>query len=137
MTDQKILDKLNQIPPLSPEVVEILNLINANEDIDFAFLEKKIIQHAGLTGKILSLSNSSFFGMPGEIINIKEACLVLGINTIRNLVVSSAVMSRFKDDYGNNLDFKNIWRHSVATAAAAKVYSKILGFNEDTAFISG
>lgn len=137
MTDLKILNKLNQIPPLSPEVVEILNLINANEDIDFTFLEKKIIQHTGLTGKILSLANSSFFGMPGEIINVKEACLVLGINTIRNLIVSSAVMSRFKDDYGNNLDFRKTWEHEVGTAVAAKAYSKIFGFNEDVAFISG
>ena len=137
MTDKKILNKLNQIPPLSPEVVEILNLINANENIDFTILEKKIIQHTGLTGKILSLANSSFFGMPGEITNVKEACLVLGINTIRNLIVSSAVMSRFKSDYGNNLDFKKIWEHEVGTAAAAKVYSKIYGLNEDVAFISG
>lgn len=137
MTEQKLLDKLNNIPSLSPVVVEVLNLINTNEDIDFSYLEKKIIQDAGLTGKILSLANSSFFGMPGEIINVKEACLVLGINTIRNLVVTSAVMGRFKDDYGNNLDFKKIWKHSIGTAAAAKVYSNKLDLNEDTAFISG
>jgi len=137
MIRHNITDKLKQIPPLSPEVLDILNLINANEDLEFSLLEKKIIQHTGLTAKILSLANSSFFGMSGEINNVKEACLVLGINTIRNLVLSSAVMGRFKDDYGNNLDFKKIWRHGVATAAAAKMYSKALGFNEDTAFISG
>lgn len=137
MNNQKILEQVNQIPPLSPVVVEILNLINSNEDVEFIMLEKKIIKDAGLTGKILSLANSSFFGMPGEIVNIKEACLLLGINTIRNLIISSAVMNRFKNDFGNNLDFEKLWKHGVATAAAANIYSDKLGINRDAAFISG
>ncbi|MFW2372229.1 MAG: HDOD domain-containing protein [Gammaproteobacteria bacterium] len=137
MINQEILNKLNQIPPLPPVVLEVLNLINSNEDIDFYYLEKKIIRDSALTGRILSLANSSFFGMPGEIISVKDACLVLGINTIRNLVLTSAVMNKFKDDYGNNLDFRKIWEHGVGAAAAAKVYSNKLGVNVDTAFISG
>ncbi|MCW8957052.1 MAG: HDOD domain-containing protein [Gammaproteobacteria bacterium] len=137
MNNQKLLDQAKKTPPLSPVVIEVLNLINSNDEVDFSLLEKKIIQDAGLTGKMLSMANSSFFGMPSEIINVKEACLVLGINTIRNLVISSAVMDRFKDDYGNNMDFKKAWKHSVGTAAAAKVYAGKLGINQDSAFISG
>lgn len=137
MINQNILDKVNQIPPLSPTVVEVLNLINSDENVDFAVLEKKIIQDPGLTGKILSMANSPFFGLAGEIVNVREACLVLGINIIKNLVISSAIMKRFNNDYGNNLDFKKIWIHSVGVAAAAKVYSEKLGFDKDTAFIGG
>ena len=120
MDNQQILEQVKKIPPLSPVVVEILNLINSNEEVEFIILEKMIIQDAGLTGKILSLANSSFFGMPGEIVNIKEACLLLGINTIRNLVISSAVMNRFKSDYGNNLDFNKMWKHGVCYSRCRK-----------------
>ncbi len=132
-----IIEKINEIPPLSPVVIEVLNMINKDQNIDYGVLEKKIIKDAGLTGKILSIANSSFYAVNGEVLNVKDACLLLGMNTIRNVVISAAVIERFKNESGTNFELEEVWGHCVCTAAAAKVYAKELGVNEDVAFIAG
>ncbi len=137
ITKQELQQGINNIPALSPVVIDVLSFLNNSDEIDFSILEQKIIQDPGLTGRVLSLANSSFFGMPKEIGTLKDACLVLGINTIRNLVISSAMVERFPANSGNNLDLNGLWKHAVGTAAGAKVLAKYAHQDEEQAFTVG
>jgi len=137
ISKQELQQGINDIPPLSPVVVDVLDFLNSSDEVDFSILESKIIQEPGLTGRILNLSNSSFFGMPGAIGSLKDACLVLGINAIRNLVISSAMMEKFPSNSGKNLDLEGLWKHAVGTAAAAKVLAKHVHLDEEQAFTAG
>jgi len=137
ISKQELQQGINDIPPLSPVVVDVLDFINNSDEIDFSILENKIIQEPGLTGRILNLANSSFFGMPGAIGSLKDACLVLGINAIRNLVISSAMMEKFPANSGKNLDLEGLWKHAVGTAAAARVLAKHVSLDEEQAFTAG
>lgn len=137
ITEQQLKQGIVDIPPLSPVIVDVLNLLNSNEDINYPLLESKIIQEPFLTGRVLGLANSSFFGMPSEVGSIKEACFILGVNVIRNLIIASAVIEKFPSDSGTNLDIAGLWKHSVGTAAAAKVMARYAKMDQELAFTAG
>ncbi|MDH5570197.1 MAG: HDOD domain-containing protein [Gammaproteobacteria bacterium] len=137
LSKDELVQAVGDIPPLSSSIVSIMNMLNSGIEIDFLDLENKIIQEPGLTGRVLKLANSPFYGMTGEINSIKEACLLLGLNSIRNLVISSAIIERFPIDTKTNLDFNKLWHHSVATAASAKVLSRYCNINPEQSFTAG
>lgn len=134
LSQQELKQGIKEIPPLSPVVVDILNMLNSDIDVDFSVLEKKLLQDPGLTGRVLALANSPFFGMAGEVSCVKDACLILGINAIRNLVISSAMMNQFPSNSATNLDIHGLWRHSIASAATAKTLSRHTSLDPDQAF---
>ncbi len=47
----------------------------------------------GLTGQILKFVNSSYFGFAKEITNVRHAITLLGVHTIKNFTLWSAVFS--------------------------------------------
>jgi HD-like signal output (HDOD) protein len=51
-----------------------------------------------MTAKILQLVNSSFFGLPGKVPSPLNAVQLLGSDTIRALVFSEHVFSKFQTD---------------------------------------
>ncbi len=134
LSQQELEQGIKDIPPLSPAIVDILNMLNADTDVDFRLLEKKLLQDPGLTGRVLALANSPFFGMAGEVSRVKDACLILGINAIRNLVISTAMMKQFSSSSASNLDIQGLWRHSIASASAAISLSRHTKIDQDQAF---
>lgn len=94
-----------------------------------------------MSAKVLRLSNSAYFGVRNEITHISQAVLVLGLDAIKALVLSSAVFDMFKD---KNIDAEyqdRFWRHSLATAIAARLLSKhgklALSCESEIAFSAG
>ena len=137
ISKRELEQAVSDIPPLSSGIVAIMNMLDSGKEIDFSELENKIIQEPGLTGRVLKLANSPFYGMPGSINSIKEACLLLGLNSIRNLVVSSAIIEKFPIVSDTNLDFYKLWFHSVTTAASAKVIARYCKVDPEQSFTAG
>src|SRR5258708_34293967 len=54
-----------------------------------------IDQDVALAAKILQLGNSAFFGLPHEVTNVKAALLVLGLDVLRQLVLSAEILTQF------------------------------------------
>lgn len=102
-------------------------------------LHTVIATDPALTSRILKVVNSSFYGMPGQIGSINRAIVLLGLNAVKNIAISASLSKLFK---GGQLcpafAAKDLWRHSVATAAAAKVIADTLKIGlPDEAFLAG
>jgi HD-like signal output (HDOD) protein len=55
-----------------------------------------IIEHdVGMAAKVLQLVNSAFFGVPRRITSVEHAVSYLGLNTIKNLVLSHSLFAEF------------------------------------------
>jgi len=89
-------------------------------------MERLIEADAAIAAKILRVSSSAFYGATA-VPTIGRAISILGMNTIRALVVGIAyqqIMSgRTQSQLFSKVDF---WRHCLATAIAARVLGKIL-----------
>jgi len=117
-----VANKLDEsMPSLSPTSSKVLQLAN---DINCppSELTRVIKMDPVLSAKVLRLVNSSYFSLSTKIVSLEKAVILMGMNTIKNLALSTAVMAQVQegqqqDDPIANADF---WKHSLAVGVVAK-----------------
>jgi len=131
-----IVANLADLPSLPAVVMELLNSID-QENLDISVLAKKVSYDQALTAKTLRLANSSLYGLQVKVTTIQQAITYLGFQTTRNLITAAAVTGCFPEGMCPGFDDRAFWRHSIATAACAKVLARQMRFNQDYAFTAG
>jgi putative nucleotidyltransferase with HDIG domain len=131
-----VVRNLDDLPSLPAVVMELLNSID-QEDVDISVLAKKVSHDQALTAKTLRLANSSLYGLQVKVTTIQQAITFLGFQTTRNLITAAAVTGCFAERACAGFDHKAFWRHSIASAACAKVLARQMRFNQDYAFTAG
>jgi putative nucleotidyltransferase with HDIG domain len=131
-----VVRTLDDLPSLPAVVMELLNSID-QDDVDISVLAKKVSHDQALTAKTLRLANSSLYGLQVKVTTIQQAITFLGFQTTRNLITAAAVTGCFAEGHCPGFDHKAFWRHSIATAACAKVLARQMRFNQDYAFTAG
>jgi putative nucleotidyltransferase with HDIG domain len=131
-----VVRNLDDLPSLPAVVMELLNSID-QEDVDISVLAKKVSHDQALTAKTLRLANSSLYGLQVKVTTIQQAITYLGFQSTRNLITAAAVTGCFAQEACPAFDHKAFWRHSIATAACAKVLARHMRFNQDYAFTAG
>ena len=88
-------------------------------------IEDILRRDPGLTGNVLRLANSAFFGIPSKIASVRQAVLVLGLKKLTQLVVTACVNAVMdKPVSGYDLPPGDLWRHSIAVSIAAEALVK-------------
>jgi HD-like signal output (HDOD) protein/CheY-like chemotaxis protein len=79
-----------------------------------------VSRDVGMSAKVLQLINSAFFGLRGNVSSPIHAVSLLGLDTIKALVLSMPLFSRFEQE-GLPLRFaEQLWNHSLRSAVYAK-----------------
>lgn len=121
-----VLDGLSQLPSLPVIVSKLLAILNSprsRADDVVRYLEMDV----GLSGKILRLANSAYYGLPGKINSIQRAVVQLGFNSVSSLVLSASVYNLFKGNASTHsvLNRTAFWRHSIETALACRAIAEL------------
>ena len=132
---EHIVRQIQELPSLPVVVMELLSSMD-QDDTDVHVLAQKIELDQALAAKTLRIANSSFYGMQSKVTSIPQAVSVLGFHSIRTVVTACALTSSFAPAAGG-FDFQAFWRHSLATAIAARLLAPHLGINPETAFTAG
>jgi putative nucleotidyltransferase with HDIG domain len=127
---------LDDLPSLPVVVMELLGSID-QDDVDISVLAKKLSYDQALTAKTLRLANSSMYGLQVKVTTIQQAMTFLGFQATRNLIIAVAVTGCFPGGLCPGFDDKGFWRHSIATAACARVLARRVRLNQDYAFTAG
>lgn len=127
---------ITALPGLPTVVLEVLRTIDTGH-AEVSALQRLISKDQGLAARILQIANSPFYGMSGQINTVKEACVLLGINTLRHLTLACGVMDRFPADHDSDLDRRSLWRHAVAVGIAARAVATHCRLDPDQAFTAG
>jgi len=136
ITIEKLEREIQQLPSLSVVVMELLQLIDRGE-VEFSLLDQKINQDQALAARVLRVANSPFYGFAGHIGTVREACVVLGVYTVRNIVMAAGIIDRFPPDESSNFDRLGFWQHAVGTGVAARVFASHCGQDPNIAFTAG
>jgi HD-like signal output (HDOD) protein len=80
---------LNEIklPPLSSVIYKVLTFDSNNPSGGSQELEQIISPDKSLAASIIRMSNSAFYGRSGSIKTLKDAITLLGMKTVKNLVI--------------------------------------------------
>lgn len=115
---------LNKMPALSPTVNKVLKTCQ-DANTSPAELSKIISMDPVLTGKILMLINSAYYGIPQKVTSLVRAIIMLGLNTVKNLVLSTVVLHNLKSQKKQTaLDMNAFWLHSLSVGVISKLIAK-------------
>ncbi|UCD16230.1 MAG: HDOD domain-containing protein [Candidatus Zixiibacteriota bacterium] len=127
--------------PTPPIVFEQIQKVIQNPSTSVAHIAAIISEDPAMSVKVLKLTNSAFYGLSREVESIKHAIMIIGMEAVKNLVLSASVLNMFKADNSNKEFHEDFWRHSLAAAFASRLLAqkhqngKI--FNPDPAFTGG
>ncbi len=127
------------MPSLSP-VIHKVNEVANNVRSSAQDLTDVILLDPVLTAKVIRMVNSAYFGLPQEIKSLKQAVVLLGINTIKNVAITSAFLGKSYLKGSDILNGEDFWKHSIGVAVASKMIAKRLGIEEkylEEYFIAG
>lgn len=114
------IDSLPSLPALYAEIMDELR----NEKSSIKKIGEIISRDLGMTAKVLQLVNSAFFGIPRHIENPAHAVNLLGLDTVKALVLSVEVFSRFEQSKLKAFDIESLWNHSIMTGELVKQIAK-------------
>jgi HD-like signal output (HDOD) protein len=118
-----------QLPALPQSAIRLLELSQDpnNGPAEFAV---PIESDPGLAGQVLRFVNSSYFGFSREISSVKLAITLVGIRTIKNFALWSAVFSLMPNPKCGPFDLKSLWQDSLRRAMFARALGKLLRIKE-------
>lgn len=125
---QKLLSTA-QLPALPQSAIRLLELSRDPENgpAEFAL---PIEADPGLTGQVLRFVNSSYFGFSREIASVKLGITLVGVRTIKNFALWSAVFSLMPNPKCGMFDLKSLWQDSLRRGLFARAMGKLLGLRE-------
>ncbi len=118
-----------QLPALPQSAIQLLELSQDPENGPTEFAVP-IETDPGLTGQVLRFVNSSYFGFSREISSVKLAITLVGIRTIKNFALWSAVFSLMPNPKCGPFDLKSLWQDSLRRGLFARAMGKLLGLKE-------
>jgi putative nucleotidyltransferase with HDIG domain len=125
--NRKIEEYIENMPSLPTSINKILELCN-DPQTNAGDLSYAISLDPVLVGRLLKLLNSAYYGISHRVTNLFRATIMLGINTVKNLALSSAVLGSLavNKDY-KGLNIEGFWRHSLCVGVTAKLLAKKQG----------
>jgi len=134
---EKIAD-LRYLPTLPHITLKLITACNQDtytlKDVA-AILEKD----PALTGRVLRLVNSAFYGLPRKIGVMDQAVGLLGLNAIKSIAICASLHEAFSKANGRGgFDMKAFWWHSLRCALLAREVARKTRYDSpDEAFLSG
>jgi HD-like signal output (HDOD) protein/CheY-like chemotaxis protein len=116
---------LPSVPVLYNRLVKELE----SEDTSTLAVSNIIAQDTAMTAKILQLVNSAFFGLTDKVSSPQKAVTLLGLNTVKALVLGIQVFSEYKGRMGLPVSVDAIWKHSVLVSSLAHSIAKDLNLS--------
>ncbi len=124
----------HKIPSPPPVVTKVLGML---KDPDFSVrqLSRFISDDPSLASRTLAISRSAKYAQRRQPQSVHEAVLVLGLHTLRNIVLAIAAQSFLAR---NSKIAKMLWSHSLGAALAARILARRSGFGDgELAFLAG
>jgi HD-like signal output (HDOD) protein len=122
--------------PSPPNVaIKLLEVIK-KEKLSLPELSDVISYEPAMAAKILKISNSAFYSLPYRVDAIDDAINVLGMDVLKNMTLSFALIKDMKKERTEGFNHEFFWRRSVTTAVAAELISFKLGDAYKEAFVA-
>lgn len=119
-TLKQLISRIDSLPSLPALYLEIMKEVESPYS-SMRKIGEIISRDIGMTAKILQLVNSAFFGFRRHIASPAEAAELLGLETIKTLVLSVKIFSEIDQAGMKIFAADRIWRHSLATGTFAKI----------------
>lgn len=129
---------IDQLPSLPQVLVQILDAIHS-DNADFQHIAEIIRQDAAMATKLLSVSNSSYYGQSKSCESVERALLFLGTEVVKTIVITASIKQFYSQfNQQHNQFLQQFWRRSLISANFAQVLATLTSYTSpDEAYLCG
>lgn len=134
---RSIIEKVKGIHSFSSVIIKI-NTMMAIDTVSIKDIALEIEKEPSLSANVLRLANSSYYGFSGKVSTITMAMTILGLNTVRNLIMAVNLSRMFQKAGEGLFDPAGLWLHSLGCAISARtLLKKHSSETQEMAFVCG
>lgn len=135
---EELIQQFKKTKTLPHIVTRLAQLIN-DEDSTLQDFEEVIRLDPALVARLLTLVNSSFFGMSRNVDSISRAVALLGMKNLHNIAVTDAIQGMIDTEKSiTGFSPQRLWSHSAAVGICCKMIAeRIFSINGDDAYLCG
>jgi HD-like signal output (HDOD) protein len=101
-------------------------------------LARIIVTDPVLSGKILKVANSAYFGLPQKVNSIGQALMIIGLYHIKNMIYREGLAKLFDRGGASEKEMERLWEHAVLTSiCAGYIQEAFPGLDRGTIFTLG
>lgn len=127
--------------PTPPIVFHQIQKVISDPEVSAGHIAGILAEDPAMSVKVLKLTNSAFYGLSREVDSVKQAVVIVGMEAIKNLVLSASVLDMFRGKSVDQDFQESYWRHSLAAGCCCRILARRIrsrGFvDPDAAFSSG
>ena len=120
---KSIISQIESLPSMPSIYTEIISEMQS-DDPAIKKVGEIISKDLSMTAKILQMVNSAFFGLFRKINSPEQAVMMLGLETIKALVLSVKIFSEFNQKGFSCFNIDALFNHSLAVSMYAKTIIK-------------
>lgn len=122
--------------PAQPQILVDIQMETAMPGFSLTDIAKLIAKDVGLSGSILKIVNSPYFGLSNQITSIQQAINLLGMDSVINIIHSVEIRNTMSDD--SVIALTEFWDNAADVAQTCAVISKRISFSApDDAYTLG
>ena len=136
---KRTVSQIDVLPSLPSIYTEIMNELHS-PDASIQKIGKIISKDVAMTAKVLQLVNSAYFCLPCHISSPEQAVVILGLDTIKSLVLVIQIFAKFELRKWPRHFLDQLWNHNMVTGQVAKMIAKKENQDQviiDHAFMAG
>ena len=123
MTAEQLVQGLEQVMSLPDACLRVNQLIE-DPDSSSADIAEVIAQDADLSGRMLRLVNSAYYGLSGRVETISRAVTIIGTGELRDLALMTATCDLFQGIPADMFNMRDFWHYAVATGILGRTLAK-------------
>ena len=134
--EREIREGRVELPVLPRAAVEVQELIA--RDADLSSIVRAIEREPTVAAALVKYANAAIYAGLRDVTDLQQAVARLGLNQVRETVVSLSAKAAFKaDNPAQAKYYATIWKHSLTTAVAARRLAEFVSAPKETAFLAG
>ncbi|MBW2569820.1 MAG: HDOD domain-containing protein [Deltaproteobacteria bacterium] len=119
-----IINSIGNLPILPTIHMKLSRLLNA-QNSSIKMISNIISEDQAVAAMVLKIVNSVVYGFYNKIGDLQHAIVILGLNEIKNLVLTASmykIVKEFKSS--STFDMEEFWKHSTGCAILARVLAE-------------
>lgn len=123
---KRLFRGMDRLLPM-PQVVLKAQKLLIDPNSSFHNLSDIIESDQEITLSILKIANSAYYMVKKEVYSVKQACVLLGISVIGEIIMAAGTSTLFsKALEAYNMKPKDLWQHSLTTALGSRKIANIV-----------
>ena len=134
--EREIREGRVELPVLPQAAIEVQELIAKNSGLPQ--IVRAIEREPTVAAALVKYANAAVYAGLREVTDLQQAVARLGLDQVRQTVVSLSAKAAFKaDNPAQAKYYATIWKHSLTTAVAARRLAEFVSVPKETAFPAG